>query len=225
MATDKTSQHIVRVPPVCRRLPVPMPPMLPELIGLETDSRYFSLSYQSEKAWWNDGRIAVTFPYYAAYEQYTEHLVVAIHLFDVNLGSDEFPPTQSLLVDRQTAAVYVGDYKEVEHFLEGQHPPRQPLRSEEIEEIDKGLAKMRKMNLGELRDLGMFEPILGANQEQQQRCREMVLWLDQFITTDLIKMYVEAANAGEPLAYCHMHRIEKLMEEMMRHTVSSPWIH
>jgi hypothetical protein len=60
---------------------------------------------------------------------------------------------------------------------------------------------------------------------QQQLCREMVLWLDRFITTDLIKLYIEAANAGEPLAYHHMPRIEELMGEMLRHTVSSPWIH
>jgi hypothetical protein len=222
---DKTSQDIVRVPGSCRQLPVPMPPMLPELIGLETDSRYFSLSYQSAKAWWNDGRIAATFPYYGAYEQYTEHLVMAIHLFDANLGSDDFPPTQSLLVDHETAAVYVGDYEEVAHFLEGQHPPRQPLRPEDIEEINKKLGKMREIRLDELRDRGMFESILGANPKQQQRCREMVRWLDRFITTDLIKLYIEAANAGEELAYYHMRRIEELMEEMLRHRVSSPWIH
>jgi len=36
-------------------LPVPLPPMLPEMVGVG-DSRYFAMFYMGSKATWTDGR-------------------------------------------------------------------------------------------------------------------------------------------------------------------------
>jgi hypothetical protein len=37
-------------------LPVPLPPMLPEMVGIVGDSRYFAMFYMGSKATWTDGR-------------------------------------------------------------------------------------------------------------------------------------------------------------------------
>jgi hypothetical protein len=111
------------------KLPVGMPPMLPEVVGVRGERRFFSLSYEGSNPFWSDGRAGSTFSYYGAYQPFVEHLAVALYLFDVDLGSDDGPPTHALLIDRQAAAVYVGGYDEVQQCLKEQHPPRRRLNS------------------------------------------------------------------------------------------------
>ena len=68
---------------------------------------------------------------------------------------------------------------------------------EEIEEINHYLAEMERPSLDQLRELGMFEFMLGPKPEQQARCSEMVAWLNQFITDDLMRAYLAAAEFGQ----------------------------
>lgn len=220
--------NAAQVPADFRKLPIPMPPMLPEVVGLRSDHRYFSLSYEGSKPFWSDGRAGGTFSYFAAYESFINHPTVALHLFEADLGSDDGPATHALLIDRQTSTVFIGDYGAVQGFLSKQHPPRRAPTPEEIEEMNRQLAELEQMNLDQLRELGMFEFLLGPQPQQQERCLEMIAWLDGFITEELIRSYIAAAEGGEPLAFYHLrqlqHRLQQLRESNNINT-SSRWTH
>lgn len=210
------------------KLPIPMPPMLPNVVGLRGDYRYFSLSYEGSKPFWSDGRAGGTFSYFAAYEPFISHPTIALHLFEADLGSDDGPPTHALLIDRQTDDIYVGDYDAVGHFLAKQRPPRCQPTPEEIEEVNRQLAEMEQMNFDQLRELGMFEFVLGPQSQQQERCLEMIAWLDGFITEELILSYIAAAETGEPLAFYHLRRFQERLRQLRdRANInnSSRWTH
>ena len=120
-------------------LPVPMPPMLPEMVGAR-DSQYFALYYQGSKATWNNGRAMATFSYYAVYAPLIEHIALAIHLEPYNLGSDDEPPEHAILCDCVHHKMYVGAYKEIDYFLLQQQPKELPeLLQQEFEEAVKAL--------------------------------------------------------------------------------------
>jgi len=208
-----------------RKLPVPMPPMLPEVIGLTSDCRYFSLSYEGGKAWWTDGRAGRTFSYYAAYQPYVEHFAIGLHLLGMDLGSDDGPPTHALLVDRQAAEVYVGEYDEVWRWLKTQHPPRQPLTPAEIEEAERQQAAWESATLDELRELGMFEFMLSATEGQKDKCWAMVAWLDDFITEDLLKAYLAASEAENIEALHHLLQFQRRMAAHQQTGADSRFVH
>jgi hypothetical protein len=197
--------------------------MLPEVMGVSSDKRFFRLNYEGSKPFWSDGRAGAAFSYFSAYEPYVGHLAMAIHLHDVSLGHDDEFATHSLLVDRQESAVYVGAYKEVCQFLQTQHPPRRDPTPEELEEISRRLAEMEQPSFDQLRDLGMFELILGAKPEQNDRCAEMVAWLDQFITDDLMRAYLAAAEAGRFEAFYQLNRFRQRIERAREVNTSSTW--
>jgi hypothetical protein len=200
------------IPPDFHLLPVPMPPILPGIVGIKSDSRFFRLNYEGSKPFWSDGRAGATFSYYAAYEPYVNHLVMAIHLLDVCLGHDDEPPTHSLLIDRASAVVYAGNYAQVCHFLRRQHAPRRRPTPEEIEEVNEQLAELERMSLDQLRESGMFEFMLGPKPELQERCQELIYWLDQYITEELIHSYVAETKAGRLNAFYHLDRFRQRIE-------------
>lgn len=207
------------------KLPVGMPPMLPEVIGVRGESRFFSLSYEGSKPFWSDGRAGSTFSYYGAYQPFVEHLAVAIHLLDVDLGSDDGPPTHALLIDRQAAAIYVGDYDEAQQCLKNQHPPRRPPTPAEIAEAEQQLAAMEKLSIDEMRDLGMFEFMLGSTEQQKDKCWALVEWLDDLITEDLINTYVAASEAGQYQALHHLLLFQRRVEASKRTGNESQAVH
>jgi len=88
-------------------LPVAVPPMLPEMVGV-SDSQYFALYYQGSKATWSNGRATATFSYYAVYAPLIEHITLAIHLEPYNLGSDDELPEHAILCDCVHRKMYVG---------------------------------------------------------------------------------------------------------------------
>lgn len=88
-------------------LPVPMPPILPEMVGA-TNSHYFALYYQGSKATWSNGRAMATFSYYTVYAPLIEHITLAIHLESYNLGSDDELPERAILCDTVSHKMYVG---------------------------------------------------------------------------------------------------------------------
>lgn len=87
-------------------LPVPMPPMLPGMVGA-TNTHYFALYYQGSKATWNNGRGMATFSYYACYEPLIEHIALVIHLERYNLGCDDVLPEHAILCDSVRNKMYV----------------------------------------------------------------------------------------------------------------------
>jgi hypothetical protein len=178
------------VPESFSLLSAPMPAMLPSLVGHNGISRFFSLYYYGSKAVWDTGWESRTFPYYAGYAPLINHPVVGIDLLDKDLGSDDGPPVHALLCDRKTARMYVGRWQDVFTFLQRRNPQPLAPTPEESE-------RLIPDSLEELRDLGLFEVMLGATDGKKQLCAEMVSWLDGHITADLIERYKTAAARGD----------------------------
>lgn len=185
------------IPESFKLIDVPLPPMLLGMAGVKGNSQFISLYYWGSKATWSDGRSCATFRFYTVWQPYTQHLAIAIHLFDADLGSDDAEPTHALVCDRQHQQVYVAPFDEAQCFLDSQHPPRQPMTSQQWEDIKAILAQQAPPDMSELRDLGMFELFMPPKPEQKQRAIQLVQWLNQYIDKSLFKKYIEAANAGD----------------------------
>ena len=174
-------------------LPVPMPPMLPEMVGV-SNSQYFALYYQGSKATWSNGRAMATFSYYAVYAPLIEHMTLAIHLEPYNLGSDNELPEHAILCDCVQHKIYVGAYKEIDYFLLQQHPKDSLALSEQ--EFEAAVKSLEDMSLEQMQKLGMFEMFGNTNPQARQQTLELVQWLDQQISEELIQQYIQLANRG-----------------------------
>jgi hypothetical protein len=84
---------------------------------------------------------------------------------------------------------------------------------------------MERMSLDQLRDLRVFEFVFGPKPEQQDRRAEMVAWLDQRITEELIRSYVAAAEAGQLEAFHHLSRLRQRIERGRQINTSSRMTH
>lgn len=191
-------------------LNVPMPPMLPKMVGVRSSARYFSICYYGSKATWSDGRNLATFNYYGVYNPLISHLALALDLSGFDLGSDDQYPTHNILFDREENKIYVGEYQRVAEFLDTQHPPTQPisLTAEELEELKLQVeAEFGSFEAGEIFDveemqkMGLFELFTGPSESQRQDTVALISWLDKYIDADLVDKYINAANQGNGAAY------------------------
>ncbi len=187
-------------------LPVPMPPMLPGIIGIN-NSQYFSIYYWGSKATWSNGRGLGTFSYHAVYQPLISHITLAIHLDRYHLGSDDELPQQAILCDCVQQKMYVGEYQEIDRFLQQQHSqePHHPLSTEEIEAAIKAV---ENLSTEQMQRMGMFEMFGSTNPQARQETTEMVQCLDRYITEDLIQHYVYLANRGNYTAIRTMNTLK-----------------
>lgn len=174
-------------------LPVAMPPMLPGMVGV-SNTQYFVLYYQASKATWSNGSCMGTFSYYACYEPLIKHIALAIHLEPYNLGSDDELPEHAILCDTVHNKMYVGAYKEIDCFLLQQHSDELPSLSQQ--EFEEAVKAVENMSLEQMQSLGMFEMFGNTNPQARQKTIELVQWLDQHITEELIQEYIQLANRG-----------------------------
>ena len=174
-------------------LPVPMPPMLPEMVGVN-NTQYFAVYYQGSKATWSNGRGMGTFSYYAAYAPLIEHIALAIHLEPYNLGSDDVFPEHAILCDCALNKMYVGSYEEIDRFLLQQHSNKLPQLTEQ--EFEETLKALEDMSLEQMQKFGIFEMFGNTNPQARLATAELVQWLDQQITEELIQQYIQLANRG-----------------------------
>ncbi|MEG3925600.1 MULTISPECIES: hypothetical protein [unclassified Microcoleus] len=195
-------------------LPVAMPPMLPGMVGVN-NTQYFALYYQGSKATWSNGRAMATFSYYAVYAPLIEHITLAIHLEPYNLGSDDELPEHAILCDTVRHKMYVGAYKEIDYFLLQQHPhePSQ-LTAQEFEEAVKAV---ESMTLEQMQRLGMFEMFGNTNPQARLATAELVQWLDQQITEELIQQYIQLANRGNWTAIMALDTLKRRISEAKEH--------
>ncbi|MEG4088505.1 hypothetical protein [Microcoleus sp. Pol12B4] len=191
-------------------LPVPMPPMLPEMVGV-SNSQYFALYYQGSKATWSNGRAMATFSYYAVYAPLIEHMALAIHLEPYNLGSDDEMPEHAILCDTVSHKMYVGAYKKIDYFLLQQHPKESPTFSEQ--EFEEAVKAVENMTLEQMQKLGMFEMFGNTNPQARQATVELVQWLDQQITEELIQQYIQLANRGNWTAIMALDTLKRRISE------------
>ncbi|PSB53155.1 hypothetical protein C7B67_04285 [filamentous cyanobacterium Phorm 6] len=199
-------------------LPVAMPPMLPGMVGVN-NTQYFALYYQGSKATWSNGRAMATFSYYAVYAPLIEHITLAIHLKSYNLGSDDELPEHAILCDTVRHKMYVGAYKEIDYFLLQQHPhePSQ-LTAQEFEEAVKAV---ESMTLEQMQRLGMFEMFGNTNPQARLATTELVQWLDQQITEELIQQYIQLANRGNWTAIMALDTLKRRISEAKEHQQQS----
>jgi len=195
-------------------LPVPMPPMLPEMVGV-SDTQYFAMYYQGSKATWNNGRAMATFSYYAVYAPLTEHITLAIHLEPYNLGSDDEAPEHAILCDCVQHKMYVGAYKEIDYFLLQQHSKELPTLSEQ--EFGAAVKALENMSIEQMQKLGMFEMFGNTNPQARQATVELVQWLDQQITEELIQQYIQLANRGNWTAIRALETLQRRIVEAKKH--------
>ena len=195
-------------------LSVPLPPMLPKMVGVVGNSRYFSIAYWGSKATWFDGRGLGTFSYFGVYSPLIEHPVLAIHLESYNLGSDDLPPTHAILCDCLEQKMYVGDYAEVEKVLETQHPPVPNLSPEELSQLSEQIAlNVADFDLEQFQRLGMFELFGGHSEQQKLELVELVQWLDRLVTEDLLEQYIEAAKKGNWTAISVLQKLSQRLQK------------
>ena len=184
------------IPESFKSIDVPLPPMLLSMAGVKGDSRFVGLWYQGSKATWNDGRGSATFPFYTIWQPYIQHLAITINLFDAHLGSDDCEPIHALVCDRQQEKVYVAPIEEAMRFLDSQHPPRQPITTEQWSEMKELFAHLAPLDMSDMQSLGMFEIFLPPSSEQKEAAGKLVQWLDQYINDALILKCLDTANAG-----------------------------
>lgn len=188
-------------------LPVPMPPMLPGIIGI-VDTQYFSIFYQGSKATWSNGRGSGTFSYYAVYEPLIDHIALAIHLEQYNLGSDDEPPEHAILCDVGEQKMRVGNCREIDRFLQQQHSASQ-LPQLTQKDLEEALKAVENLSWEQMQRLGMFEMFGNTNPIARQETAEMVELLDAYITEDLIEQYAALANRGNWMAIGTLENLKR----------------
>jgi hypothetical protein len=161
-------------------LPVPLPPMLPGMIGIN-NTQYFSIYYQGSKATWNNGRGLGTFNYYAVYQTLISHITLAIHLERYNLGSDDELAEHAILCDCVRHKMYRGEYGEINYFLQQQHSKEQH-RILSAEGLETAIKAVENLSIEQMQRMGMFEMFGSSNEQMRQETAEMVNWLDQYIS-------------------------------------------
>lgn len=194
-------------------LPVPMPPMLPEMVGV-SHSQYFAMYYQGSKAIWSNGRAMTTFSYYAVYAPLIEHITLAIHLESYNLGSDDELPEHAILCDTVSHKMYAGAYKEIDYFLSQQHSKELPTLSEQ--EFEEAVKALENMSLEQMQKFGMFEMFGNTNPQARRETAELVQWLDQQITEQLVQQYIQLANWGNWTAMRALDTLKRRISEAQK---------
>lgn len=192
------------------QLPIPLPPMLLEMMGYRQRSRYVGLYYLGSKATWDDGRSVSTFSFYSCWEPLISHFALELDLIPFHLGSDDMLPTHAILCDRAEAKLYVGDHTEVLQFLEAQHPPLEPISPDHLRHLQDGWEVC--LSMPDMQRLGMFEQFYGASPEQQQQVAGLVEWLDQFISEALVERYTTVAKFGNPVAIIGLSKLQRRIE-------------
>lgn len=169
-------------------IPIPVPPMLMEIIGCFEDAQYCSIGYFGTKATWSTGWQSHTFSYYTAYKPLIEHPAILISLCPYHLGSDEKYPTHLLLIDSLKSKMWIGEIAEVKSFLAAHNlPPTVELEPEDYE----------KLSSEQMQYQGLFEFALGQNDKQLEQTNALIAWLDQFIDQKLVSEYMTAAISGD----------------------------
>lgn len=206
------------IPEGFQKLPIPLPPMLCDTAGVSVDSRFISLYYRGSKAIWADGRSLSTFSFFYCWQPLISHICIEIRLWPYHLGADDLDPTHALLLDRENLAMFVGDWGQVQGFVESQHPPAPPLTPEEEAAVRAELLaamegefeaiSLDSPEFAELQRQGLFEAFGPPSPQLKAEAAALVGWLDEHITEALLMEYVQAARAGDYRALLALERFD-----------------
>ena len=208
-----------RTPPDCRRfesrylmealtkfepIMTPVPPGLRQLFNYSGRARFLAVYYAGGKATWDDGRASATFSYYHAYQPFTAHPVVAMQLFDKRLGSDDAPPSHALIFDFEEMGLYVGAVDDVLRFTYEEAQKLPPPQAPPL---------LILSTLSEMTRAGMFEIFSRPDPELVKTCREMLAFLDGYITEDVVRFYQAEIGKGNMDAFHVWHMFMQRLRE------------
>jgi hypothetical protein len=132
-----------------------------------------------------------------------------------NLGSDDEAPKHAILCDTVHHKMYVSAYKEIDYFLLQQHPKELPALSQQ--ELEAAVKALQDMSIEQMQKLGMFEMFGSSNLQALQQTVELVHWLDQQITEELIQQYIQLANRGNWTAMMALETLQGRISESKKH--------
>jgi hypothetical protein len=75
-----------------------------------------------------------------------------------------------------------------------QHSEKLPQLTEQ--EFEETLKALEDMSLEQMQKFGIFEMFGNTNPQARRETAELVQWLDQQITEELIQQYIQLANRG-----------------------------
>lgn len=186
----------------------PLPPMLCDTIGIVSTQRFIKLTYETSKPFWTDGSFGTTFSYYGVFEPLIEHPTIAINLLanTIDLGSDDTFPTHAIVLDRKENKIYLGSLETVNELLEN--------HQESMSEVNQlTLEKWEETMTNNPQKLGMFEFFGNISQQQKLERANLIHWLDQQITTELIDQLVSASNQGYSKAYFIILQLKQRLQQ------------
>lgn len=196
------------------RINTPLPPMLSKMIGVNSNTHYLGLFYQSTNPTWTDGKSTATFNFHYCWKPLTDHPAIRFPLaaaldaaridpdeFDTEwcepgLGSDDYPPTHLLILDTIEQKMAIAAWKTGHQFLKDQHPPRSPASAEEIAaERAAMLAVLQTLNrqptMQEMNRRGMFEMFSTPDPKLVQYCQAMIAFLNQHLDPEIRQLLAQ----------------------------------
>lgn len=195
-------------------LPISLPLILVDALEITSEARYFSLHYMAPKPYWSDGRTGAM-PSWAVYQKFTDHMAVAIYLSNYNLGYDDAEATYHLLYERVASKVYVGSASEVKQFLNAQHPPLPKVQINREQwsalkaELDRQM-QIRDVKVRSKAESGELERSLHSTmQRESELIAQVEQWLDQQITEDLLRRYIQQASSGDLEAIAQLKKLQR----------------
>lgn len=189
------------------KIPATLPAYFLDMIAYANAKElpYLAIFYQGSKAMWCNGLWQQTFSYYNAYQPLVDHFGLAYYLLNCNLGSDDCQATHALIIDSHNPdaiEVRVGSYSDVMRFIQTTVPIVEPLNLTRQQ-----LDSILKEHIGSLHSdtnsmmLGMFEIFMGGSQQQRDLALSLTDWLDEYITPQLFRAYMRAAEDNPKAQY------------------------
>jgi hypothetical protein len=189
----------------------PLPPMLSDCIGILSNQRFIKLTYEATKPFWYDGKWGATFSYYAVFKPFIDHPTIAINLLDdtIDLGTDDSEPTHAIVLDRKENHIYLGTVEQVTELLKN--------HQETLPDYPEYSLRDWQEHFNLFNDcpqrLGMFEFFKGITEPQHLEAANLIHWLDQYITKQLIEQLVNASNQGYSQAYWIILRLQERLKQ------------
>ncbi|MDB5313179.1 MAG: hypothetical protein JWO38_7381 [Gemmataceae bacterium] len=153
-------------------LPIPVPPMLEQAVGVpDAPARYVGLYWgEGDELYFTDGRTSGTGHGYA-FLLYRRHPAVEPSLAGYHIGACDQPADHWLVLDRQARRLAVAPVAMARDLLRGQWPPSDPAT---LSEADwRAIVDHLRS-----RPVPTMEQLFAALQEQRQVEKELVTWLD-----------------------------------------------
>ncbi len=188
-----------------RKLPVRTPEKLFDLLGIPEEVKYAAIYYQGSNPLVDTGYSVRSFSYYGLYEPMITHLAIFYYLgSNVNLGSDDFPPTDALIFQRD-GFIAVQDWKKTEYFLRKNNPAPQPKSEEEIKQWYENIKKNPA-------NFGSFEIFNKVSPDFQELSISVIQDLDKQVTKEMLHNAIEISQSSPPLYFV----LNRLMSRIKR---------